>query len=162
MHFNRNHTIIIRFISEGEGVLDYSSGSSGIGRLDLCSLLLIFLVSPLQVMLSVWESLKDSNIGLVEDLDDLSGLGEDGQTLGHQLDAVLLGLLLRSVVLLDALEECLVASRLAHVLNSNVDALAELVSTMDLGHLNTDGRLGHVENDASSSVVELVGHTLVD
>lgn len=113
-------------------------------------------------MLSVWEGLKDTNVSLVEDLDDLSSLGEDRNTLGDELDPLLLSLLLGGVVLLNSLDESLVTARLSDVLNANVDALAKLLAANDLGDLNTDSGLSHVEHDTGSAVVELVWHTLVD
>jgi len=68
---------------------------------------------------------------------------------------------LDGVVLLHTLEEVLVTAGTADVLDAAVDTLAELSGSDDLGHLNTDGVLGDVENDTSASVVEVVGHTLV-
>ena len=116
----------------------------------------------LQVMLSVWEGLENTNLGLVEDSDGLSGLGQDWDTLSLKLDTNLLSFLLGQIVGLNSLNECFVASTLANMLNSNVNSLAKLVTTMNLGHLNSDSGLGHVENNTSSTVVELIRHTLVD
>lgn len=113
-------------------------------------------------MLSVWKGLEDFDLGLIEDLDDLSNLGESWHSLGDELDTSLLGLLLQDIVALNSLDERFVASALSNVLNSDVDSLAELLSTVDLGDLNTDGRLGDVEHNTGSSVVELIRHTLVD
>ena len=48
------------------------------------------------------------------------------------------------------------------MLNTNMDALLKNASVDELVHTNTDGRLGHVENDTSAAVVVLVRHTLVD
>ncbi len=89
-------------------------------------------------MLSVWEGLEDSDLGLVEDLDDLTLLRGNGDSLGDDLNSLLLGILLGSVVLLDSLNERFVASRLANVFDSDVDSLAELLATMSLGDLNTN------------------------
>lgn len=89
-------------------------------------------------MLSVWEGLKDSNVSLVEDLDDLSSLGENRNTLGDELDPLFFCFLLGGVVLLNSLDESLVTARLSDVLNANVDALAKLLAANDLGDLNTD------------------------
>ena len=100
----------------------------------VCEIYYLLRTSPssLQVMLSVWEGLEDADLVLIEHLDNLSLLGRNGDTLGDELDALLLSLLLGGVVLLDSLDESLVASRLAHVLNSNVEALAELVARLTL------------------------------
>ena len=116
----------------------------------------------LEIMLSVWQGLKDSNLSLIENLDNLTSLGQSGLSLGDKLNTLLLSLLLSGIVGLNSLDECLVASTLANMLNSNVDSLAELVTTMNLGDLNTDRRLGDVENNTSSAMIELVRHTLVD
>lgn len=113
-------------------------------------------------MLGVWEGLENFNLGLVENLDDLTSLGESGHSLGDELDTALLGLLLKGIVGLNSLDERLVASTLSDVLDSDVNSLAELVSTMDLSDLNTNGNLGDVEHNTSSTMVELIWHTLVD
>ena len=116
----------------------------------------------LEIMLSVWQGLKDSDLSLIEDLNNLTSLGQSGLSLGDKLHTLLLGLLLSGVVGLNSLDESLVASTLADMLNSNVDSLAELLTTNNLGDLNTDGGLGDVENNTSSAVIELIRHTLVD
>ncbi len=116
----------------------------------------------LEIMLSVWQGLKDSDLSLFEDLDNLTSLGQSWLSLGDKLDTLLLGLLLGSIVGLNSLDESLVASTLANVLNSNVDSLAELLTTKYLGDLNTDSGLGDVENNTSSAMIELIRHTLVD
>lgn len=113
-------------------------------------------------MLSVWEGLEDLNLGLIKNLDNLSGLGEGRHSLGDELDTTLLGLLLQDIVALNSLDESLVASALSNVLNSNVNSLAELLTTVDLGNFNTDSRLGDVEHNTGSAVVELIRHTLVN
>ncbi len=48
------------------------------------------------------------------------------------------------------------------MLDSDVDSLLDDSVSDSLVHLNTDSSFGHVENASGSSVVELVGHTLVD
>lgn len=93
----------------------------------------------LEIMLSVWQGFKDSDLSLIENLDNLTSLGQSGLSLSDELNTLLLGLLLSGVVGLNALDESLVASTLADMLNSNVDSLAELLSTVNLGDLNTDG-----------------------
>ena len=70
--------------------------------------------------------------------------------------------LLGSFVGLDTGDDLLLALGGADVLNTNMDTLLEDTSVHVLVHTNTDGRLGHVENDTGTSVVVLVGHTLVD
>ena len=48
------------------------------------------------------------------------------------------------------------------MLNTNMDTLLKDTSVNLLVDTDTDGRLGYVENDTGTSVVVLVGHTLVD
>jgi len=113
-------------------------------------------------VLGVWEGLEDSDLGLINDLNSLSLLWESWLSLGDELDTLLLGLLLGGIVGLNSLDESLVASALANVFNSNVDSLAELLTTNNLGDLNTNSNLSDIEDDTSSTMVELVWHTLVD
>ena len=104
---------------------------------------------------------SDGLLGVL-DGNDFAGLGSDGHALGDELETLGLGGVLGGVVLLDALEEGLVAATLADVLDANVDALAELSAADDLRHLHADRVLGHVEHDSRAAVVVLVRHTLVD
>ena len=60
-----------------------------------------------------------------------------------------LGLCLLLVILLHSLQESLVASGLAHVLNAHMDALAQLAVAHNLGHLNSQGIAVHVEDNSS-------------
>ena len=53
-------------------------------------------------------------------------------------------------------------ARHAGVFNADVDSLGDDSSTDTLVDDNTEGVLGDIENDASLSVVVLVGHTLLD
>jgi hypothetical protein len=136
------------YSTSGETYLSYIHPISGAGCLE--------------IMLSVWQGLENSNLSLIENLDNLTSLGQSGLSLSDELDTLLLGLLLSGIVGLNSLDECFVASTLADMLNSNVDSLAELVTTVNLSDLNTDRGLGDVENDSSSAMIELVRHTLVD
>jgi hypothetical protein len=73
-----------------------------------------------------------------------------------------LGLLLLCSVLLDAPQEVLTGSGDTNVLNTDVDALLE-VSVADLSiQDDADSGLGHIVDDTSLSVVDLVRHTLLD
>ena len=89
-------------------------------------------------------------------------LGSFRNTLAHNALAFLLGLLLLLVILLDSLQECFVASRLAHVLNADMDALAQLAVAHNLGHLNSQGVAVHVEDNSSPAMVERVWQSLLD
>ena len=76
--------------------------------------------------------------------------------------AFLLGLCLLLVILLHSLQESLVASGLAHVLNAHMDALAQLAVAHNLGHLNSQGIAVHVEDNSSPAMVERVWQSLLD
>ena len=76
--------------------------------------------------------------------------------------ALLLGGKFKLVVLLQTVKEILTAGRMRHVLNSDVDFLGDDPGADTLVHDDTDGVLGHVVDSTSFTVVELVGHTLVE
>ena len=113
-------------------------------------------------MLGVWKSLENADLRLVNNSDGLAWLWQNRHTLGLKLDTLLLRLLLSDIVGLNSLDEGLVASTLSNVLDSDVNSLAKLVTTMSFGDFNTNGRLGDVENNAGPSMVELIRHTLVN
>merc|ERR1712139_664503 len=83
-------------------------------------------------------------------------------TLADNLDAILLGLDLGGIVLLDTVEELLTTAGGGDVLDTNVNTLGHDAATNLLVHDNTDGVWGDVEDNASATVVELVWHTLLD
>lgn len=73
-----------------------------------------------------------------------------------------LSLLLLCGILLDAPQEVLAGPGDTDVLNTDVNALLE-VSVADLSiQDDADGRLGHIVDNTGLSVVDLVGHTLLD
>lgn len=104
--------------------------------------------------------------------------GSGGHALQVLGNALLLGLLRLGVVLLDALQEVLPRAGHADVLDADVDTLLQvavadlLVAAVVLGSRlqllrsnvqnDTDGGLCDVVDDTGLSVVDLVGHTLLD
>ena len=78
------------------------------------------------------------------------------------LTSCLVGSDLLGVVFLSSLNELNVALGGAHVLNANVDSLGEDAVLHLLVNLNTNGARSHVPNATSTTVVVLVGHTLVN
>jgi len=85
--------------------------------------------------------------------------------LGRKLLTGLLGFKILShggEVLLLALEELLLALGRTNVLNTDVKTLADKTVADLLVQLDTDGTPRDVPHAASATVIELVGHTLVD
>jgi len=85
--------------------------------------------------------------------------GLSRNALGVDFDTLGLGFSLEFVVGADTLDESLTGRGFADVLNTNVNALGDDASVNSLVDDDTEGVLGHVENLASLSVVELVWHT---
>merc|ERR1711957_1060213 len=77
-------------------------------------------------------------------------------------EAQQLGILLFLVILLDALQKGLIATRLLDVLDAHVNALLELAISNDLRHFHTERIPVHVEDNPSLPMVERVGHAFVD
>jgi hypothetical protein len=110
-----------------------------------------------------WKGLdgSDDTIGSGS-LEEVSLLGKNGGTLQINLDSSLGGIDLSGFVVDLALQDFLLALGLSDVLNTNMDTLFENSSIDKLVDTNTDGTLGDVENNSGSSVVSLVGHTLMN
>ena len=100
--------------------------------------------------------------GGLADIDDARLSGLSGDSLGVDLDALGLGLALLGVVLADSALEGLAALASADVLNSDVDSLGDDSASVLLVDDDSHGVLGHIENAAGLTVVELVRHALVD
>jgi len=93
---------------------------------------------------------------------DGSGLARlDGLSLEEDGLALSLGGLLCGSVGLDTGEELVAGTRVTDVLDADVDALLDVAGSNLSVEDDTDGGLGHVVDDTSLSVVDLVGHTVV-
>lgn len=88
--------------------------------------------------------------------------GLDRLSLEDNSRSSLLGLGTVGLVLSDSVKEVLSALGVLDVLNTEVDTLLEVSVTNNLVDKNTDGGLGNVVNNTGLTVVELVGHTLLD
>jgi hypothetical protein len=108
----------------------------------------------------VGDGRKSLGLGLL--VGDGTGLaGHGGLALEEGVAAVGLCLALLLGVGLDTGQELVTRTRVADVLDADVDALLD-VTVADLAvEDDTDGGLGHVVDDTSLSVVDLVGHTVV-
>jgi len=93
---------------------------------------------------------------------EVSFLGGLSLTLQVHLFTSLASSLLGSLVGLDTLNNFLLTLGLTDVFNSDMDTLLKNTPVDKLVHTNTNGGLGHIENNTSTSVVVLVRHTLVD
>mgnify|MGYP005992677479 CR=1 FL=1 len=82
------------------------------------------------------------------------------QHLVHGL-ALSLGGALQVLVLLNAVQETLAGVGQTHVLDTDVDGLAEDAAADQLVDLNTDSTARDVEDNASAAMVESVRHTLL-
>ena len=87
--------------------------------------------------------------------------GLEGDSLAVDLGSSSFGGTLGGIVRLDTLSEGLTGLRLADVFNSDVNTFGHYSTSDALVNNDTDGVLGHIEDLASLSVVEFVGHTLL-
>jgi len=94
--------------------------------------------------------------------EEVSFLGELGGSLQINLDSSLRSLNLGSFVGNLTSKDFFLALGLPHVFDPYMNALLNDTSIDRLVHTNSNSRLGNIENDASASVVMLVGHTFMD
>lgn len=99
--------------------------------------------------------------GVLLEADDVGITGLGGLSLQVQMEALLLGLALLNGVLLDTVEEVFTGARVRNVLDADVDALLHVAVADPLVQKDTDGRLGHVVDNTSPAVVELVRHAVI-
>jgi len=92
----------------------------------------------------------------------VSGSGLDVDSLDVNEGAGLLGLGDSGVVGDDSVKETLSRLGVSDVLNSEVDSLGDDSSVVLLVDDNTDGLSRDVEHSTGGSVVDLVGHTLLE
>lgn len=110
-----------------------------------------------------WKRLDRSDFTIISgSLEEVSILWKLGSSLKIHLDSSLCGFSLGSFVVLLSLQDFLLALGWSDVLNANMNTLFDNSSIDQLVDTYTDGRLRNIEDDSSSSVVSLVGHTLVD
>jgi len=108
---------------------------------------------------SEWECIEILNVVA---LDVTTSAGLHGLTLDLNTLSSLLCLLLDLLVLPDTVQEVISACALLHVLNTNMDLLADDAVTVELVHLDADGTWSDVPDDTSLTMVELVWQTLLD
>lgn len=125
------------------------------------SLLAVSILNPCSEEVSVLEGVHELDGGL-GDFDGvrLSGLSRD--SLGEDLLALKLSLSLLGVIFAHSSLEGLTALTSAHVLDSHVNSLGDDSSSVLLVDDDSDGVLGHIEDAAGLTVIELVRHALVD
>ena len=96
------------------------------------------------------------------DIDGMRLLWLLRESLCEDLDTLFLSLSLLGVILAHSSLEGLTALTSANMLDSDVNSLGDDSSSVLLVDDNSDGVLGHIENAASLTVIELVRHALVD
>lgn len=92
--------------------------------------------------------------------DGVGRAGASGLALQVDVDALLLSLTLLEGVLLDTVDELLTGTGVLDVLDADVDALLDVAVVDALVQEDTDRGLGHVVDNASLAVEDLVGHTI--
>lgn len=110
-----------------------------------------------------WKRLDGGEDTIVSgSLEEVSCLWLLGLTLEVYLDSSLCSLGLGCFVVLLTLQNFLLTLGLSNVLDANMDTLFDNSSINKLVDTDTNGTLCYIKDDSSSTVVSLVGHTLVD
>lgn len=118
---------------------------------------------------STEQSIRFLNVGVVSNrseglgstaFDDVTLTGLSGLALQVQVNTLFAGLALLLGVLLDTAEEVLTGTGVLDVFDADVDALLDVAVVDNLVEEDTDGGLGHVVDDTSLTVEDLVGHTV--
>jgi hypothetical protein len=113
------------------------------------------------IQLSELDGVHEFNARVSRDDNGLcTGLNIDALDVNSLSGGLSLSFLL--IVFTDTHSESLTATRHTDVLDAHVNTLGDDAVSNALVHDNTDGVLGHVEDSASLSVVEFVGHTSLD
>jgi hypothetical protein len=99
---------------------------------------------------------------ITSSLEEVSILWKLRGALKIDLDSSLGGFGLGNLIVLDALQNFLLALGFSYMLDTDMNTLFDNSSIDQLVHTNTDGSLGNVKDNSSSAVVSLVGHTPVD
>ena len=112
-------------------------------------------------------SIKLSELGGIDVLnvlgrDSVSFSGSNGGSLSDELLSLLLGFDLGKIVSLHSLDEGNAGLGFSDMLDSHVDSLGDDSTINKLVDNDTDGMGSNIEDLTSLSVVEFVGHTLVD
>lgn len=106
-----------------------------------------------------WQGL---NGGYLSTIQVVSSLGKLGSTLEVDLLSRFACFLLGSFIFLFASDNFLLTLGGSNVFNADMNTLFNNASIDQLVDTDTNSRLGNVENNTSSSMVKLVGHTLVN
>lgn len=91
----------------------------------------------------------------------MASTGHSRLALEVEVNTLLTGLALLLGVLLNTLDEVLTGTGVLDVFDADVDALLHVPVADDLVQKDTDRGLGYVVDDAGFTVVDLVGHTVL-
>ena len=111
-----------------------------------------------------WKRLDRSDFGTFSTrcLEEISILGRLGLTLQVHLDTSLGSFYLGCFILLDTLQNFLLALGFSYMLNAHMNTLFNDTSIHQLVDTNTNSRLGDIKDNTRTTMVTLVRHTLVN